>query len=664
MPYLRRPPAAPAQSSSSCLLGLERSVPSFQSFIDRTPPPTPPTQSKPLPPIPLTAIHAPTPRRSSSVYSRTVSAWAPTPESWRSQDLAATDIFIEADTLGGSYPQLVVGASSTPPLLQYRTYAPLIDSPCSTPSLSRSPSRDSPCSTSQSAMHSRSSVLLPPPPIAVRAGSNHVKTVSLNKAKAALQQAGTAALLPEEMRALAAVKPHAARELRKSRSLEMLGSSRQWLAAPVPPPLLNLGDYKAPFIQPTNSAISTPEYRRHNLHVPTNKYEVSYEARGRTTERMPPAAQRLSFIEHPTGYGPPLERLSKNTTTTNADSGRFAEAYYQLLHEQSVSSGRWHPTGSLEDVAGDMKLVPQPLFFNPRQISDQRARQYQQIEHKQNFRSPRRTPGLSAQAKQQRRSPARSAFPLKLTLSPEAKTRRRQSTSGIIPISPPQSSEPDESPTPFLGRFASPARPSRIDSPRKIGRKLSIRMKGGRNSVDSTAATDSSEVGSAILGRRLSFGTAFHKRKPSKSGQDDKPRADSVNADAIAPAFVKRFVAVKEALVHQVTSGRQYGHDLLNTPDRAMTRTHDAATPTTAGPSNHANMRELSPNFSGFLAPMGPGEWLRDSSLSMLRKPSVMVSELMDHRREHQASRRREELKKTIKVVPEDGEAEEEEVWF
>ncbi|KAI7365580.1 hypothetical protein KC336_g21390, partial [Hortaea werneckii] len=84
---VKRPAILKNGSSSSSLRGMEQSVPSFQTFIKRTPPPD---HLKPLPPTPLHPHQraasfdsgiSPCPsssgRRSSSVYSRTVSQWDP-----------------------------------------------------------------------------------------------------------------------------------------------------------------------------------------------------------------------------------------------------------------------------------------------------------------------------------------------------------------------------------------------------------------------------------------------------------------------------------------------------------------------------------------------------------------------------------------------------------
>ncbi|KAI7132877.1 hypothetical protein KC352_g30968, partial [Hortaea werneckii] len=168
---VKRPPILKNGSSSSSLRGMEQSVPSFQTFIKRTPPPD---HLKPLPPTPLhphqrassfdsgiSQCPSSSGRRSSSVYSRTVSQWDPEWDSQpeevpevpplpdrRSADFADQDnnLLLRPIAYSASTSQLLEKTQqqhqqpvSQPQLLEPRAYRPLIVTP--SPTASASPSR-------------------------------------------------------------------------------------------------------------------------------------------------------------------------------------------------------------------------------------------------------------------------------------------------------------------------------------------------------------------------------------------------------------------------------------------------------------------------------------------------------------------------------------------
>ncbi|KAI7506042.1 hypothetical protein KC347_g7751 [Hortaea werneckii] len=230
---VQRPPILKNGSSSSSLRGMEQSVPSFQTFIKQTPPPD---HLKPLPPTPLhphqraasfdsgtSQCPSSSGRRSSSVYSRTVSQWdpewdyqseevpavPPLPE-WRSADFADQDtnlLLLRPIAYSASTSQLLEKNHhqqqqqqpvSQPQLLEPRAYRPLIVTP--SPTASASPSRATTPSPRPSS-ESRPSVLLPPPPAPAHVPKKHLRTVSLEKAKELIQAPGAVHLLPEELRA-------------------------------------------------------------------------------------------------------------------------------------------------------------------------------------------------------------------------------------------------------------------------------------------------------------------------------------------------------------------------------------------------------------------------------------------------------------------------------
>ncbi|RMZ04026.1 hypothetical protein D0860_06543 [Hortaea werneckii] len=224
---VKRPPILKNGSSSSSLRGMEQSVPSFQTFIKRTPPPDP---LKPLPPTPLrphqrapsfdsgiSQCSSSSGRRSSSVYSRTVSQWDPEWDSqseevpevpplpdWRSADFADQDnklllrpIAYSASTsqVLEKNPQQDQQPVTQPKLLEPRAYRPLIVTP--SPTTSASPSRATTPSPRPSS-DSRPSILLPPPPASAQVPKKHLRTVPLEKAQELIQAPGAVHLLPEE----------------------------------------------------------------------------------------------------------------------------------------------------------------------------------------------------------------------------------------------------------------------------------------------------------------------------------------------------------------------------------------------------------------------------------------------------------------------------------
>ncbi|RMY30457.1 hypothetical protein D0866_07991 [Hortaea werneckii] len=218
---IKRPPILKNGPSSSSLRGMEQSVPSFQNFIKRTPPPD---HLKPLPPTPL----HPHQRASSfdsgisQCPSSSVSQWdpewdyqseevaevPPLPD-WRSADFADqdTNLLLRPIAYSASTSQLLEKnhhqqqQQQPPPpqfqLLEPRAYRPLIVTP--SPTASASPSRATTPSPRPS--ESRPSILLPPPPAPAHVPKKHLRTVSLEKAKELIQAPGAVHLLPEELRA-------------------------------------------------------------------------------------------------------------------------------------------------------------------------------------------------------------------------------------------------------------------------------------------------------------------------------------------------------------------------------------------------------------------------------------------------------------------------------
>ena len=206
---LKRPPYTNTETSSSSLSGLEQTVMPFRDFVKHTPPLE---EDKPLPPTPLQVrrsslgestwassreASSSRPRRSSSVYSRTVSQWIPDSPVWSASDLADNPLpalppeLLRPIAYSASTPELI----ETPPdglLLQPRTYQPLLTTP--SPTISR---HTTPSPGPEPLQEERKfSMLLPTAVDAVDIPKSHLRTVSLEKAKATAGAPGAEHLLP------------------------------------------------------------------------------------------------------------------------------------------------------------------------------------------------------------------------------------------------------------------------------------------------------------------------------------------------------------------------------------------------------------------------------------------------------------------------------------
>ncbi|KAK4565316.1 hypothetical protein LTR86_003933 [Recurvomyces mirabilis] len=217
---------------------MEQSIPSFQSFVRRTPTPE---AHKPLPPTPLRPRRPSSfksidsrpssrfTRRSFSVYSRRQSEWSlplddpediPAVPTWRLEDLADQNLLLRPIAYSASTSQLATKASTQQQTLEPRAYSPLIvtSSPTASRKTTPSPAPSGP----------QENALLPPPAGFMQVPKKHLRTVSLEKAKEMLQAPGAIRLLPEELRAQKQAQATTARPLStliKSRSQEPLRKS-------------------------------------------------------------------------------------------------------------------------------------------------------------------------------------------------------------------------------------------------------------------------------------------------------------------------------------------------------------------------------------------------------------------------------------------------------
>lgn len=486
---LRRPPILKNGSSSSSLKGMEQTVPSFQSFVKRTPPLD---QQKLLPPTPLrprrpssfeSGSSRPSSsfgRRSSSVYSRTVSQWDPewTPEhdapdvpaipSWRSVDFSDQNLLLRPIAYSASTSKLLE-KQQPPQFLEPRSYDPLINTP--SPTISR-------VSTPSPRPQPRPSVLLPPPPTPAHVPKQHLRTVSLEKAKEIMQAPGKVHLLPEELRAQTLGKSRSQKPLRICSWEIFAGKTPPDL--PVSPTLIDNQGRERLVVPPSASiavtdfaeypfpAVASPlrEGPEKSFHVGTGPIKAmapiaaqtrqasrdkvvqalglgdADEPRGRTWTRGP---RNMSY-DH---YMPTVKRTSEEGDSSNdlqSDAHRIAQEYHTLLSEQyrqPSGSPSSNATESDTEVRAQMKMVPQPLFHS--KPAGKVPDESNSVRNSDQSVSPlhgRADSGVAGDP-QQCYSGSRGSFPLRLSLTPDT-TRSRRSTSGSIPISPPSATVPNK----------------------------------------------------------------------------------------------------------------------------------------------------------------------------------------------------------------------------
>lgn len=425
---LKRPPYTTTETSSSSLSGLEQTVMPFQEFVKRTPPLE---DDKPLPPTPLQVRRSSLgesvsissretspfrPRRTSSVYSRTVSQWIPDSPVWTASDLADNPMpalppeLLRPIAYSASTPELIETPPSAGLLLQPRTYQPLLTTPSPTVSRNTTPSPG----PTPSQEERKFSVLLPTAVDVVDIPKSHLRTVSLEKAKATAGAPGAEHLLPEELRAKSKGKI-----IVKTRSLEPIVKAPQPAAIspqplvrdtlamlsrevdrpPSPPPALptmTLVDAEgrdrvvgtprlsvAPL--PTFSFPAEPV--RSPVHTTVNAFPVGKNApmtmvpltsqihrdpdspvlqpdiygheRGRSIQRGP----RDSGYQYNQPNGRKRESSSPPQPANHAH--QMAQDYYTLLAEQNRQASASSASRSMQsdvEVGEHMRMVPQPLF--------------------------------------------------------------------------------------------------------------------------------------------------------------------------------------------------------------------------------------------------------------------------------------------------------------
>jgi hypothetical protein len=496
---LKRPPYTTTETSSSSLSGLEQMVLPFQEFIKRTPPLE---DEKPLPPTPLqirrsslgesisTSSREPSPsrpRRSSSVYSRTVSQWIPDSPVSTASDLADNPMpalppeLLRPIAYSASTSELIE-TSSARLLLQPRTYQPLLTTPSpivsrqTTPSPGPTPSQE----------ERRFSILLPTAVDVVDIPKSHLRTVSLEKAKATAGAPGAEHLLPEELRAKSKGKI-----IVKTRSLEPIVKapqppatspqplvrdtlamlSREVDRPPSPPPALptmtlvdaegrdravgtpRLSVAPLPTISFPAEPVSSPVHTtinafpvgknapmtmvpltsqmHHDYNPPAPQQDFYGHERGRSIQRGP----RYSGYQYHQPNGERNEPSLPSRPENHAH--QIAQDYYSLLAEQNRQASASSASRSVQsnvEVSEHMRMVPQPLFHGkPASMQYKRvSSRYDSVtgiilplyDHQQSDSS------LSMQSQQI----GSNITPYRLS---NTTNNRRRSSIGTIPISPP-----------------------------------------------------------------------------------------------------------------------------------------------------------------------------------------------------------------------------------
>lgn len=467
---LKRPPLLTKGSSFSSLSGMEQAVPSFESFVRRTPPP--PDQAKPLPPTPLiprrvssaspsrsrtTSLYGQ--RRSSSIYSRTVSQWFDDDCSWRSADLRDGPLpdmpplpFLQPVAYSKSTPQLHERLAAPPRTLGPRTSSPLIVTPSPTASRvttpEESPARSpGPSPLGQDRQQQQSTSATYDTPLHLRdATAKQVQTVSLEQAKAALHFPGAVHLLPEELRAQRYVRSRSHEPIRVP-TMAFFDQALPKAAPPLPVTLIDAqerhrslqarlldvgSEYLFPTTYPSEKAPLQAQHRdasRAKAAEPLGLADDD-QPRGRTRQREPRSTDYSRYM--PRGR---RAASSPSPDDERKDAQKVASEYHRLLSEQHRQPPISPAYNSDDSIRAHMKMVPQPLFKSKPAAHPPRAGNTQGSERGSNAsESPFHRRADSPASHVSSGTPGSPS--LRLSTAPGS-THHRSSTSGSIPISPP-----------------------------------------------------------------------------------------------------------------------------------------------------------------------------------------------------------------------------------
>ncbi|GIZ43648.1 hypothetical protein CKM354_000686500 [Cercospora kikuchii] len=549
------PPLLSKTSSSSSLRGLEKNIPPFQTFLLRTPP-LEHNHDKPLPAPPIQAPRSDASserRRSSSVYSRTPSNWAPdSVSSWQTDDLQG-DIRMPERSIAysSSVPDLkaISVESDTPAvLLEPRAFDPLLTSPTvSTIVSDNSPSASRPATT-----------LLPQleKPISP---AKSINTISLAEAKEAINSPGAQRLLPEELLARTMSKTKSMLHSRATSAdpfgMRAVSSSTEYpisatfvdrqgrtrsittppaiashpVEYPLPAPYSPLPSVNAfhvgsgparDMVPPTPTVISQPEYEGRNVHEPQReRNKPSFDL---SAHNIPPS---------PETFVPDAYRFQLGDEPKSA-----AEEYHTAL-AQNYRQPNFDTTGydSDDSIRRHMKMIPQPLFSGKDRV--QKPTSLRKSSGASRYR-PRSSSQISVAS-----SRGSNSFDLRLSVS-TADSRHASGGSGFghIPISPPSTQHMHARRTSVeRGRSLRTVEHQQEPDPRtdpiyNSQSDQQVRRGGSVREMKSSKPSFSSRLNPRDSSKsRPSVGTSAHPREP-ESGRDSEMGSPTLGT-AFAPAI-------------------------------------------------------------------------------------------------------------------------------
>lgn len=667
-----------SNSTSASLGGLEQAVISFQSFVKRTPSVSP-SPNKPLPPTPLptkrsegSLIDAYYRRQStiSSTYSRTPSYASTGQQSpWKIQ-LPRPDSppLLQPIAYSVSSPNLkqklekedLTGQDEEP-----RAFAHLVDTP-STLSI---------CTMDSSPKSRRSTIL---PTIIMDAVHSKPQMVSLEQAKQAMDAPGAVRMLPEELRAMRRVKSQGRLD-----SIDIFGAGQK---APLPPtrPIWRDSqgrartvsyetqpDLKGPVLKSFHVGTGPP--REMKPYVPDRPdrpdgNEGVDEPRGRTMQR--PSSQSQNSQQK---NGPPPAKHGGDD---------FAREYSSLLNQQPRVASSSPGYTSDDSIKTHMKLVPQPLFRGkgaPQSRKGSGASGFSLYP----FNIHRRGRSVSTRS-------SGTGFNLRLSLSDGdgRSGSSRNSSIGMITISPPLDVDVKRGKLPPIDTSA-PLRPKHKREksashfyPHVMHRKVSKAGKGKQrapSAIETPHAPGKPLLTASVIAAQL---------KTPESTPDTSPLANV--SLKIAPASTRKpsdagSESSKRRLYQRIVrAGRRGSSQKDCSAERA-----DSNTPTNASPSSpHLLPSAIKTtavylgwsdtakrNFDEAKSPTSstrprlehivlPAKPLDDSKAGLNAEPESpsigkrvnIFGNVLDSWRENKANKKREDLKKLIKVVPADAE--------
>ncbi|KEQ91623.1 hypothetical protein AUEXF2481DRAFT_463396 [Aureobasidium subglaciale EXF-2481] len=336
------------------------------------------------------------------------------------------------------------------------------------------------------------------------------------------------------------------------------------------------------------------------------------------------------------------------------EAKRLANEYHALFNEDTKSHSNRKHSASSNSIKEKMKLVPQPLFFNPRQISRQRELEYQRSRNKANVPLASVSPMRNSASRERHHSPKGKEralnFPYKLSLTPESTGVRRRSTSGSIPISPPfpgqvfETNQTKNAPSPVKCKQSIDDSDSFSAFYQRINADAE-QLAREHNKPESKVTFEMNTLPSILSNPSDDTSKSFQESNYARRKASNDSGIGSV-------ALSKGSRAPLKILTDKVTS--VFGHHVRKSSITAI-----------GGLSSVIeNIKQRRPSFPiiGAPQPISAAEAynpvrLQSTSTGLTvakRRPSVFAG-IKDHRRESKANKRREDLRRTIKMVPTDG---------